>query len=199
MKVLDFGLAKAMEPGGPSPNVVASPTITTPAMTQAGIILGTAAYMTPEQARGEPVDKRTDIWAFGCVLYEMLTGRRLFAGDDVSDTLAFVITRTGWSALPAVDAGAIRRLLRRCLAKDRRQRLSDIADVRLEIADVGAEQGGEVSARQLRVQRSRRTFSWPNIALPWPVSSRWCRSPSHLGRLGGPRPLFCRRTDSVRS
>ena len=83
VKVLDFGLAKAMEPVGRAPNVSQSPTITTPAMTQAGIILGTAAYMSPEQARGKPVDKRADIWAFGVVLFEMLTGRRAFEGDDL--------------------------------------------------------------------------------------------------------------------
>src|SRR6188474_3486038 len=92
VKVLDFGLAKAMEPAGAmSPGVSQSPTITTPAMTQAGTILGTAAYMSPEQARGKPADKRVDIWAFGCVVYEMLTGRRAFDGDDVATVLASVI------------------------------------------------------------------------------------------------------------
>ncbi len=94
VKVLDFGLAKAMEPAGAmSPSVSMSPTITTPAMTQAGMILGTAAYMTPEQARGKTVDKRADIWAFGGVLFEMLTGKRAFAGEDVTDTLAAVVQR----------------------------------------------------------------------------------------------------------
>src|SRR5678815_5292500 len=92
VKVLDFGLAKAMEPtGAASPSVSQSPTITTPAMTQAGVILGTAAYMSPEQARGMPVDRRADIWAFGCVLYEMFTGQRAFEGQGVSETLARVI------------------------------------------------------------------------------------------------------------
>src|SRR5207247_2451058 len=88
VKVLDFGLAKAMDPVGSAPNVSQSPTITTPAMTQVGMILGTTAYMAPEQARGKAVDKRADIWAFACVLYEMLTGTRAFAGEDVTDTLA---------------------------------------------------------------------------------------------------------------
>src|SRR5258705_9661865 len=91
VKVLDFGLAKAMDPVGSTPNMSQSPTITTPAMTQAGMILGTAAYMSPEQAKAKPEDKRSDIWAFGCVLYEMLTGKRVFEGEDVSDTLAAVL------------------------------------------------------------------------------------------------------------
>ena len=110
VKVLDFGLAKAMEPtGAMSPNVSQSPTITTPAMTQVGMILGTAAYMSPEQARGQAVDKRTDIWAFGCVLYEMLTGRRLFEGDGTTDTLALLFTKNpDWSALPPTVPPAIR-------------------------------------------------------------------------------------------
>ena len=143
VKVLDFGLAKAMESapspsssGTPAPGALSmSPTITTPALlTGAGIILGTAAYMSPEQARGRPVDKRTDIWAFGCVLYEMLTGRRAFAGDDVTEVLARVLEReVDLAAIPASVPPAIRRLLRRCLAKDRRQRLSDIGIARLEI------------------------------------------------------------------
>jgi serine/threonine protein kinase len=149
VKVLDFGLAKALDPvAAGSAEATASPTITSPAMmTRVGVILGTAAYMSPEQALGKPVDKRTDVWAFGCVLYEMLTGVRAFAGDEVSDTVAFVITKEPvWSALPASTPASIRRLLRRCLAKDRRQRLSDIADVRLEIDEVGAEQGADVSS-----------------------------------------------------
>jgi serine/threonine protein kinase len=97
VKVLDFGLAKAMEPVESALNVSQSPTITTPAMTQAGVFLGTAAYMSPEQAKGRPADKRSDVWAFGCVLYEMLTGKRAFEGDDVADTLAAssAASRTG--------------------------------------------------------------------------------------------------------
>ena len=113
-----------------------SPTITTPAMTQAGMILGTAAYMSPEQARGLPVDKRADVWAFGVVLFEMLTGTRLFEGATVSDTLAFVITKNpDWTILPATTPAAVRRLLRRCLEKDRKRRMADAADVRLEIEE----------------------------------------------------------------
>jgi dipeptidyl aminopeptidase/acylaminoacyl peptidase len=137
VKVLDFGLAKTMEPtGAMSPGRSMSPTITTPAMTQVGVILGTAAYMAPEQAKGKPADKRSDIWAFGCVLSEMLTGTRAFGGEDVSDTLAAVLRgEPDWGMLPAGTPASIRRLLRRCLEKDRRRRLSDAADARLEIED----------------------------------------------------------------
>ena len=137
MKVLDFGLAKAMEPvcgdvGGASELL----TITTPAMTQAGVIFGTAAYMSPEQARGKPVDTRTDIWAFGCVLFEMLTGRRAFVGEDVSETLTTVLKgEPDWTALPAMTPAPIRSLLRRCLQRDPERRLRDISDARFQIED----------------------------------------------------------------
>ncbi|MGZ9093093.1 MAG: protein kinase domain-containing protein, partial [Rhodoplanes sp.] len=135
VKVLDFGLAKAMEPTGvASPRVSESPTITTPAMTQAGMILGTAAYMSPEQARGKPVDKRADIWSFGCVLYEMLTGERAFDAEGVSETLARVIEREpDWATLPTTLSPALRTYLRRCLQKDTRQRVQAIGDVRLAL------------------------------------------------------------------
>ncbi len=137
VKVLDFGLAKAIEPtGAMASRLSESPTITTPAMTQAGVILGTAAYMAPEQAKGKPADKRSDLWAFGCVLYEMLTGARAFRGEDVSDTLAAVLRgEPDWRTLPPGTPASIRRLLRRCLEKDRKRRLSDAADARLEIDD----------------------------------------------------------------
>jgi Tol biopolymer transport system component len=138
VKVLDFGLAKAMEPtAGSSPNLSMSPTITTPAVTQAGMILGTAAYMSPEQARGKAIDKRTDVWAFGCVVYEMLTGRAAFAGDTLSDTIAAILEREpNWSVLPAATLAPIRRLLVRCLDKDVKRRLRDIGDARTEIDDM---------------------------------------------------------------
>jgi serine/threonine protein kinase len=137
VKVLDFGLAKAMEPGGTaSASVSMSPTITTPAMTQAGMILGTAAYMSPEQAKGRPADKRSGVWAFGCVLYEMLTGRRAFEGEDVSDTLAAVLrAEPDWNALPANVPGAIRTLVQRCLTKDRRQRIADLSVAEFVLTD----------------------------------------------------------------
>ena len=135
VKVLDFGLAKAMEPtGAMSPGSSMSPTITTPAMTQAGLILGTAAYMSPEQARGKPVDRRADIWAFGCVLYEMLTGARAFEDEDVSMTLSKVLQRDpDLTALPPGVPPRVVRVLELCLRKDARQPPSDIHDVRLAL------------------------------------------------------------------
>ncbi|HEY7188632.1 MAG TPA: protein kinase, partial [Vicinamibacterales bacterium] len=136
VKVLDFGLAKLVEStSSATSNVSVSPTISVQA-TQAGVILGTAAYMPPEQARGKAVDKRADIWSFGCVLYELLTGKRAFGGDDVGETLAFVITKDPeWSALPVEVPAPIRKVLRRCLEKDRNRRFADIADVRLDIEE----------------------------------------------------------------
>jgi Tol biopolymer transport system component len=136
VKVLDFGLAKAIEsPGAMSPSVSQAPTITSPAMiTGVGMILGTAAYMSPEQARGKTVDKRADIWAFGVVLFEMLTGKRAFPGEDITDTLAAVVKlEPHWVALgPAVPA-RVERALRVCLRKDPRQRGGDIAAIRLAL------------------------------------------------------------------
>ena len=137
VKVLDFGLAKALAPAAASDAAVAlanSPTITSPAQTRTGVILGTAAYMSPEQARGKPVDKRADIWAFGVVLFEMLTATQVFAGVDVSETLANVLkTEPSWERLPAEVPTRMRQVLRGCLQKDPRQRMHDIADVRLAL------------------------------------------------------------------
>ena len=135
VKVLDFGLAKASGPGaGPRGDALNSPTITSPAMTQAGVILGTAAYMSPEQAKGKPVDKRADIWAFGCVLYEMLAGRRAFAGDDISDTLVSIMRdEPDVDGLPPEVPDSVRAVLKRCLQKDVRRRTKDIGDARLEL------------------------------------------------------------------
>jgi eukaryotic-like serine/threonine-protein kinase len=138
VKVLDFGLAKAMEPmSSASASATASPTITTPAMmTGIGTILGTAAYMSPEQAKGRPADKRSDVWAFGCVVYEMLTGRRPFEGDDVHDTLAAVLRgQPEWSILPDDIGETTRVMLQRCLEKDRSKRLSDIGIARFLITE----------------------------------------------------------------
>ncbi|PYT53678.1 MAG: hypothetical protein DMG43_08405, partial [Acidobacteria bacterium] len=138
VKVLDFGLAKALAAEGSGPDLSKSPTITADG-TIAGVILGTAAYMSPEQARGQPVDKRTDIWAFGCVLFEMLTGSAAFARETITDTIVAVVgAEPEWKALPADAPGGIRRLLTRCLQKDARRRLHDIADARIEIEDAMA-------------------------------------------------------------
>jgi serine/threonine protein kinase len=130
VKVLDFGLAKAMEStiAAATSSLSMSPTITTPAMTQAGMILGTAAYMSPEQAKGRAVDRRSDVWAFGCIVYEMLTGRRAFEGEDVTDTIAAVVRgEPDWQALPAHTPPPIRLMLKRSLVKDRHERLADIS------------------------------------------------------------------------
>ena len=135
VKVLDFGLAKAFagdEKADSKPALAESPTMSAQA-TQAGVILGTAAYMSPEQARGKPVDKRADIWAFGVVLFEMLTGERLFRGETISDVLAAVLRQEiDWSHLPGPSAG-LRRLLRRCLERDPKQRLRDIGEARIQL------------------------------------------------------------------
>jgi eukaryotic-like serine/threonine-protein kinase len=136
VKVLDFGLAKALDQDSRLENAGSrqAVTVTSPAVTAAGIILGTAAYMAPEQAKGRSVDARADIWAFGCVLFEMLAGRAPFAGESVVDILSTVIQRDpDWSALPAHTPAALRRLLRRCLEKDPKHRLAAIADARLEL------------------------------------------------------------------
>jgi serine/threonine-protein kinase len=139
VKVLDFGLAKAMESTASSSLIdpINSPTLTSPAMmTGIGVVLGTAAYMAPEQARGRTVDRRVDVWAFGVVLFEMLTGRRAFEGEDVTVTMANVLKEeVKWDALPADLPTPLRRLLRRCLEKDPKRRLSAIGDARLELDD----------------------------------------------------------------
>lgn len=157
VKVLDFGLAKTMEPAVPAGTPANSPTVTSPAlMTHAGVILGTAAYMSPEQARGHSVDRRTDIWAFGCVLFEMLTGRSAFEGTTTVDVLSAVIQRQPqFSLLPRTPTN-LERLLRRCLEKDRTRRLRDIGDALLELQD-------ELSHE--RESGDRRTSPW-RLAAP---------------------------------
>jgi len=141
VKVLDFGLAKAFATDENSVNVSNSPTLTM-AATQQGIILGTAAYMSPEQARGKNLDRRTDVWALGAVIYEMLTGKQAFEGEDVGDVLATVVkTDPDWNLLPKNTPDSIRTLLRRCLRKDRRQRLGDAGTVRIELEEALASPG----------------------------------------------------------
>ena len=135
VRVLDFGLAKALEPSGTSGTALSqSPTIISPAITGVGVLLGTAAYMSPEQARGKTVDTRSDIWAFGAVVYEMLTGTRPFDGENVTDTLAAVVrSEPKWDALPDTLSPGLRVVLRRCLEKNPKQRVADIRDVRLAL------------------------------------------------------------------
>jgi serine/threonine protein kinase len=141
VKVLDFGLAKAIAPAASVDSTSAgrvsdSPTFTSPAHTQGGVIMGTAAYMSPEQAKGRPVDRRADIWAFGVVLYEMLAGRRLFAAESTAETLVAVLTHPpDFDALPSSVPPAVRALLGRCLERDPRSRLRDIGEARIALAD----------------------------------------------------------------
>jgi len=166
VKILDFGLAKAVEGDASSMDMANSPTLTHMA-TQAGVLLGTAAYMSPEQAKAKPVDRRADIWAFGCVLYEMLTGKMAFHGETVSDTLAAIIKEEpDWSQLPAATPVRVRVLLQRCLQKDPKQRLRDIGDARISLDEVisGAPEPTSLTAGPARVHAWRR-------ALPWAVSA----------------------------
>ena len=169
VKVLDFGLAKAAGEDNAGPDLTHSPTVAL-GHTRDGMILGTAAYMSPEQARGKPVDKRTDIWAFGCVLYEMLTGRVAFAGDTASDTIAAILDREPpWSALPPTTPLPIRRLLLRCVDKDLKGRLRDIGDARSEIADVLS--GATMSTAEAVVPPVRPTSVRWRERLLWAVGA----------------------------
>ena len=153
VKILDFGLAKAMatEVATPSADAINSPTLTARA-TQLGTLLGTAPYMAPEQARGKSVDRRADIWAFGCVLFEMLTGRRAFEGEEITDVLARVIEREpDWSAIPASTPPDVRRLVARCLNKDSKVRLRDIGEARVAIDDALAGRNADVVAHAVPI------------------------------------------------
>jgi Tol biopolymer transport system component len=160
VKILDFGLAKALEDESPSLDISTSPTLSRMATMQ-GVLLGTAAYMSPEQAKAKPVDRRTDIWAFACVLYEMLTGKTAFGGEAVTDTLAAVIrAEPDWSQLPAATPLRVRVLLQRCLQKDPKQRLRDIGDARISLDEVlsGAPEGAMAGAAA--VPARRRVLRW---------------------------------------
>jgi len=184
VKLLDFGLAKIFEGdptndrGGSGGAVTKSPTLTARA-TAAGVILGTAAYMSPEQARGKAVDKRTDVWAFGCVLYEMLTGKRAFEGETISDTLVSVLSKEpDWAALPEQTPVGVKRTLRKCLQRDARLRLRDIGDARLDLEEIagtassgsssfeeeqaapGSTLGRDASASRTRGSRKSLYLSW---------------------------------------
>jgi serine/threonine protein kinase len=202
VKVLDFGLAKAMGPpeGGHSagdrsvrlqPELSMSPTITTPAMTQVGMIMGTAAYMSPEQARGRAVDKRSDIWAFGCVLFEMLTGTRTFDGDDVSETLASVLAREpDWNRLPSDVPAVVAIYLRRCLQKNPKARIADVQDLRLALTgafDVAVPTRDTSTPREPTRPLWRRALPLVTTVLVVAVaaaSAAWFRRPAD------PRPVM---------
>ncbi len=169
VKVLDFGLAKAFIEDAPEGDASKSPTMSVMA-TRAGVILGTAAYMSPEQARSKPLDKRTDIWSFGCVLYEALAGKAAFGGETISHVLVAVLERDpDWQALPAAVPGRIRDLMRRCLQRDRDRRLRDIADARLEIEEALAEPSATATtasmfAPALPAASERRPWVWAAVA-----------------------------------
>ncbi len=204
VKVLDFGLAKAIDQAAsrrPQADLANSPTLSIHA-TEAGLILGTAAYMSPEQARGSTVDRRADLWAFGVVLYEMLTGTRLFQGATISDTLAAVLTKEpDWTALPAQTPVSIRTLLRRCLEKDRKRRLPDAAVARLEIDDAQMAPSGDGSRVAVPVSRPALGAQRPRAVLPRvrrqadggapPGGARFHTGERRRGR--GPRVLRARR------
>jgi Tol biopolymer transport system component len=162
VKVLDFGLAKAFADDPTSSNLSESPTLSV-AATMKGVILGTAAYMSPEQARGKAVDKRTDIWAFGCVLYELLTGKQAFQGEDITDILAAVVrAEPDWQALPAATPMQVRDLLRRCLQKDKTLRLQAAGDARIEIQEALT---APATAEPVAAQRkNRERLAWAAAA-----------------------------------
>jgi eukaryotic-like serine/threonine-protein kinase len=164
VKILDFGLAKAIEDDASSIDIATSPTMSRMA-TQAGALLGTAAYMSSEQAKGKAVDRRADIWAFGCVLFEMLAGKRVFGGETVSDALAAVLrTEPEWSLLPSDTPQTIRNLLQRCLKKDPKQRLQAIGDARIALEETIA---GVTCEATLPAAVPR---GWRRV-LPWAVSA----------------------------
>ena len=199
VKVLDFGLAKAIEGDAASFDISTSPTISRLATMQ-GVLLGTAAYMSPEQAKGKSVDRRADIWAFGCVLYEMLAGKMAFHGETVTDTLAAVIKEEpDWSRLPAGTPIRVRVLLQRCLQKDPKQRLRDIGDARISIDEVlsGAPDASLIGATSISPPLWRRVLPWALFgataaafaAFVWLHEGHLRRAPADLVRLQIPLPL----------
>jgi eukaryotic-like serine/threonine-protein kinase len=180
VKVLDFGLAKTIDSA--DARITNHPTLTSPAMTQVGAILGTAAYMSPEQAKGKAVDRGSDLWAFGAVLYEMLAGRAAFDGETVTDVLAAIVTREpDWSALPAHTPPAIHRLLRRCLDRDRRRRLADAGEARFQLEEARAESepAGAV----------RHRSGLMRVAVPWAIAALLAIAVVALVGHGGREPV----------
>lgn len=184
VKVLDFGLAKdvAADKSG-AQDALNSPTLTaaSPAYTRAGVILGTAAYMSPEQARGKAVDKRADIWAFGCILFECLTGKMAFGGETVTDILASVVkSEPEWRALPDEAVPRVRDLLRRCLQKDPRSRLRDIGDARILISEARSETLEIAASATPGTSAAAQT-----VRRPWPILAAACLAALMLGIIAG--------------
>ena len=185
VKVLDFGLAKAFQPGASDPAASTSPTISlTAAATQMGMVIGTAAYMAPEQAKGKTVDKRADVWAFGCVLFEMLTGRRVFEAGDVSEVLALVLVKDAdLTRVPTEVPEAVRTLLGRCLTKEPKDRLRDIGEARVSLRAVSG------------VAPAPGTGSAPGVAAELSAAAQ---PPAATGRRPGHRHRRQRRRHGAR-
>ncbi len=179
VKVLDFGLAKALDPAAAQSGVFQ--TVTSPALTMGGVILGTATYMSPEQARGRPVDRRADVWAFGCVLFEMLTGTRAFGGSDTSEVIARIIqSEPDWAALPPTTPTSVRGVLHRCLQKDPSRRFHHVADARLEL-----EVASDRSDAMAPATAGSPAECPPMAALDrWRTGSRQCCGAGWLGTQG---------------
>jgi eukaryotic-like serine/threonine-protein kinase len=203
VKVLDFGLAKALIDETSLAVMDVSPTLSSLA-TVAGVLLGTAAYMSPEQAKGKVADRRSDIWSFGVVLYEMLTGKRLFSGETISDTLAAVLkSEPDWSQLPTSTPPAFRNLVQRCLKKDPRQRLQAIGDVRIALEEMIAGVPEPLVLRPETRNRWLRVLPWAiatSLAiavavLVWPTCAlqTFPRRPSLRRSLRPRTPVFCSR------
>jgi eukaryotic-like serine/threonine-protein kinase len=193
VKVLDFGLAKALDgagdaarPGGAVGVLSNSPTLTSPAlMTGVGMLLGTAAYMSPEQAKGRPADRRSDLWAFGCVLYEMLAGRPVFEGESAAEVLAAALTgEPNLAALPPSTPTSVVRVIRRCLAKERRARLADASDARMDLDEAVLEAGVATQVASVRQSRVRRALPWGVAATAIVAAALTLR----LGLTGAPLP-----------
>ncbi len=191
VKVLDFGLAKAFDEDHATPDLSQSPTLSV-AVTQQGLILGTAAYMSPEQAQGKAVDHRTDVWAFGVVLYELLTGRRPFTGETMPEMLASILRdEPDWRAVPA----KARRLLQRCLEKDPRRRLRDIGDMHLLLEDCARDRGARALDSVGRCRRSRARDDRARCLVGVePAVERNAAAPAvrHRPRSGGTVDIFLR-------
>lgn len=194
VKVLDFGLAKALDPAAATvAEATHAPTVTSPAMTQAGVILGTAAYMSPEQARGKAVDRRADVWAFGAVLFEMVAGRRAFVGDDVAETLANVINREpAWDALPPALPSHVSHTLRLCLRKSTRERIPDIGAVRLALDGAFASVAPGAPATPTGAARGRRPWIAAFAATAALVAAMATPTIRHLREASPPLPAEMR-------